>query len=327
MGYILLQTLIWFKMPFTNKMGMLMGGYMSILPMMGFFLSRFISFDDFVKVIMRVAFVHAVIGILLYPVFGFTILPPFISEVLLEGVMIGRMSSVSGSLGFGCMLMVTSICAFYYKKHLFFLLFILCVIFSLQRSAWLATIFGLLLYMVYEMKKRKNLFVFKYLLVGGIVILVMMQFVDNLGISFEYVTDKFQSIGSAANERSGLWLSGIENFKSYPLGTGVGQVGQVARFESTSFLSVPDGDYFRILSEFGISFFFFYLPLMLFIISLLFHSSVLDKRELCVLSIVIGFSFQMIGSNVTEFYYNNLIYWMAVGYLFAVVDRHIIFQK
>lgn len=325
--YIVLQTLVWSVMPFPNKTALFTGVYLSILPMVGFFLSRFISFYDFVRIVMIVSFFHGVVGILQYPLFGFSIFPSSFSELLLDGVMAGRMSSVSGSLGFGCMLTTAAMCAFYLKKRTLLFFFLICIVFSLQRSAWLATVTGVLLYIVYEMRKRGAHGMFKYLGIIIFIVIVLIFFVGSFSSDLNLLIDKFDSIGSAIEERDGLWLAGIENFKSFPLGTGVGQVGQVARFESSSFMSVPDGDYFRILSEFGVVAVFFYLLLFFSILFLVIRHSLLSREELCVLSIVIGFSIQMIGSNITEFYYNNFIYWISIGYFFLLIKKYVIIYR
>lgn len=325
--YIVLQTFVWSIMPFPNKTALLTGAYLSILPMTGFFFSRFISFFDFVRIVMIVSFFHGVVGVLQYPLFGFSIFPSSFSEILLDGVMAGRMSSVSGSLGFGCMLTTAAICAFYFKKRVLFSFFLVCIVFSLQRSAWLATVTAILLCIAYEMHKKGVHSIFKYFGITIFIVIVLIFFVGCFSSDLNLLIDKFNSIGSAIEERDGLWLAGIENFKSFPLGTGVGQVGQVARFESSSFLSVPDGDYFRILSEFGIVAVFFYLLIFISILFLVIRHSFLSREELCILSIVIGFSIQMIGSNITEFYYNNFIYWIFVGYFFLLIKKYVIVYR
>lgn len=55
---------------------------------------------------------HCVIAIILYPPFGITSSSSTIVKALTEGVAFGRMASVSGSLGFGNLIMTGMIVSF-----------------------------------------------------------------------------------------------------------------------------------------------------------------------------------------------------------------------
>ena len=134
---------------------------------------------------------------------------------------------------------------------------------------------------------------------------------------------RFTSIGEASSERDGQWISGIENFISYPLGTGVGQVGHVAvRYEEATsvYKGVPDGDYFRLLSEYGFVGGLFYL----FIILSVFLSFIYIKRidKIFIVTLIAGNLIQMIGSNISEFYFTNFIYWIIFGYYFSFLNNN-----
>ena len=111
---------------------------------------------------------------------------------------------------------------------------------------------------------------------------------------------------------------GFQNVINYPLGTGVGQVGQVARVGGWSvFKACADGDYPRIFSETGIPGGLFYVFLFITAGLLYIRSKFDNKAVKTGFFVFLGVSAQMIGSNVTEFYFVNFLYWMFIGYMFS----------
>lgn len=320
--YIILQSIFWFFFPITNKIGLMMGIFMNVIPMTGFLISKSINIDAFSKAMLKVVLIHCVIGIILYPVFGITNNSLFIVKTLREGVAIGRMSSVSGSLGFGNLLMVGFIISFFTDRR-YLLPIGACLVLSLQRSAWLGGLFVILLYL-FSLIKRGNLlktlkFVTIFTGIGLIIFFITSNYID---IDFGYLIARFNSADSAGSERFGQWTNGLNNFKNFPLGTGVGQVGQFAsRYDEAQsiFNKVPDGDYFRILSEYGIVGFLFYLYIVTAFFFSVFFINLKLKNNLLILSLIGGELIQMIGSNISEFYFTNFIYWMIFGYFFTIL--------
>jgi O-antigen ligase len=100
-------------------------------------------------------------------------------------------------------------------------------------------------------------------------------------------------------------------------------VGQIAaRYEINPLLKiVPDGDYLRIASELGIIGILFYIILFLLLFFSFFNLNA-NKKRFILISLLVGYSFQMIGSNITEFYFTNFIYWIIIGYLFNDIQVH-----
>lgn len=322
-SYVILQSILWFFSPWVNRMGILMGIYLNIFPMLGFFISRSMDLNVFKDIILYVVLVHCIIGIVLYPFFGIVNANSPIVKALTEGVAYGRMSSVAGSLIYGNLMLIGFIISFFTKrKYLPLILF--CLIFNAQRSAWLAATFSILIYLLFLLKSSRVktfiTYIMSFLLAAIMIIFLISNYID---FDADFMLARFTSIGEASSERDGQWVSGIENFISYPLGTGVGQVGHVAvRYEEATsvYKGVPDGDYFRLLSEYGFIGGLFYL----FIILSVFISFIYMKRvdKIFIVTLIAGNLIQMIGSNISEFYFTNFIYWIIFGYYFSFLNNN-----
>ncbi|MDI3501207.1 MAG: hypothetical protein PWP22_978 [Thermoanaerobacter sp.] len=134
----------------------------------------------------------------------------------------------------------------------------------------------------------------------------------------DFLLERFVSLikGEAIEERSSLWRNGLNNFLSIPSGTGLGTVGQVRRILNleNDYLPVLDGDYFRILSETGIILIPFYIRFFIYLVLRGFYLYKMSINRLTVYLSLLGLSINMIGSNTTEFYFVNFIYWLMMGY-------------
>lgn len=316
--YVSSLCIVQYFIPHTNRMGLFMGIFLDIIPMAGFFYSRKLPFENFAQILIPIGIIHLVIGILLYPLFGLGEILGDITLILQEGVAIGRMSSVSGSLGFASLMFMVSMCALYYRKKYFFILLI-GVICAAQRSGWLACVFGCLFCCIADLK-RGSLSSIRKWVVGSFSFIILLSYITGkMDIDVSYFMGRFGDIDKATGERSGQWTAGINNFLSMPIGTGSGQVGQVAaRYEGGNYYTVPDGDYFRVLSEFGFAGAFFYITfLFLFLFSCFSVSKSYPIKRNCLLSLFCGINIQMIGSNITEFYFTNFLYWTFMGYVFG----------
>ena len=319
--YVLVQSLFSLVSAHINETALFMGIFMYFIPFVGFFYSRAYDFNDFVKIIMGVILIHCVLGILLYPAFGFW---NYFEETYLklhEGVAFGRMSSVSGSLGFANLMLVGFVLAYHGTKSKIYLIIVgVCLVMSLQRSAWLAAVSIIAVSTIVNFRFigiKKIVFLSSFLV---LVVLLLSSISSNE--DFDILFSRFSEFGKeAASERSEQWVGGINNLLLFPQGAGVGQVGQIsARYENNPLLQIiPDGDYLRIISEVGIVGLFFYF----FIVTLLFYSittlKINQKEKIMIVSVMLGYSIQMIGSNITEFYFTNFIYWIIVGYFFNLV--------
>ena len=322
-SYIILQSILWFFSPWVNRMGILMGIYLNIFPMLGFFISRSIDFKIFKDIILYVVLVHCIIGIVLYPFFGIVNANSPIVKSLTEGVAYARMSSVAGSLIYGNLMLIGFIISFFTKrKYLPLILF--CLVFNAQRSAWLAAAFSILVYLLFLLKSSGVKKFITYIVSFSLAAIVIISLVSNyIDFDVDFMLARFTSIGEASSERDGQWVSGIENFISYPLGTGVGQVGHVAvRYEEATsvYKGVPDGDYFRLLSEYGFVGGLFYLFIILSVFLSFIYIKKIDK--IFIVTLIAGNLIQMIGSNISEFYFTNFIYWIIFGYYFSFLNNN-----
>lgn len=302
----------------TSKIGIFLGLGLDYVPMLGFLLFRKKNLEIVFKSVIYIVFIHSIIGIYLYPPFGIADISNPTIRSLTKGVAFGRMASVSGSLGFGNLILVGFVCAFYYNK-LFACLFIFPLIFSAQRSAWIGAFLTLLLHFFFLLKKGRIMKVYRIigvLILLLIIIIFIIQKYVNFDFSFIYTrfTHIFDGASEGGNLRIKLWQNGIDNFLQNPLGTGIGQVGQVgSRYIKAGEYNVcPDGDYFRMLSEYGINFIFFFF-VVIFLFLLLPFISCNDRKSQCLYTITFVTAFQLIGSNVTEFYFDNFLFWIFLG--------------
>lgn len=322
-AYLFLLTCLCLTVLPSNKLGVCMAIFLNILPMLGYLYSRQLSFDDFCNIIIKIISVHCVIGILLYPPFGIVSQSSPFVEPIMEGVAFGRMASVSGSLGFGNLIMTGTLIAVF-KERRYLPLIIFCWLFSGQRSAWLGGVFGIFIMLYYNLKKGKLLATIKYVFLFVLFVSVLYVIVSSvLKIDLDFIFGRMAEFGDATSERDEQWVNGWNNFKTIPIGGGPGQVGQIAsRYEGggmSGLKIVPDGDYFRIFSEYGIGGMFFYIGILFtFLISLLHKVHNVNHR--LIIAIVGGNTLQMIGSNITEFYFTNFIYWTILGYFFLVAN-------
>lgn len=325
--YVILQSILWMCSPWVNKIGILMGMYLNIFPMLGFFISRGIEFKVFKSIILNIVLIHCILGIILYPFFRIVDAGSPLVKSLTEGVAYGRMSGISGSLIFGNLIMIGFIMSFFTRK-MFLPLIAFCLLFNAQRSAWLAAASSILIYLLYLLKNLRIKKILTYTIFILVFVIIGISLISNyINFDIDFMLSRLDSVGNASSERQEQWVSGLKNFISYPLGTGVGQVGHVAaRFEvaSSIYNIVPDGDYFRILSEYGMIGGLFYM----FVISSVFLSFIFIKKmdKIVVLALITGYLIQMVGSNISEFYFTNFVYWFIFGYYFYFLNDNYKFK-
>lgn len=318
--YIILQTIVSFFSPHINDTALFMGIFMYLIPFTGFFYAKLVELETFINVLVKIVLVHCFLGIILYPAFGLNSYLGSFYEKLHEGVGFGRMSSVSGSLGFANLMMAGFIAAYHTKGKVYIYIIAICLLLSLQRSSWLASIFAIMISTLINFRNIgiKKIALFCVSLIIGISALIKIASNEDFDILFS----RFSEFGQeAASERSEQWVGGFNNFLNFPHGAGVGQAGQIsARYESNSILYVvPDGDFLRVLSEVGFAGFFFYCFVIIMLIYSFTSLKATQKRKILLVSLIAGYSIQMIGSNITEFYFTNFIYWVFVGYFFNLI--------
>ena len=280
-----------------------------------------------ISIILNIVLIHCILGIILYPFFRIVDAGSPLVKSLTEGVAYGRMSGISGSLIFGNLIMIGFIMSFFTRK-MFLPLIAFCLLFNAQRSAWLAAASSILIYLLYLLKNLRIKKILTYTIFILVFVIIGISLISNyINFDIDFMLSRLDSVGNASSERQEQWVSGLKIFISYPLGTGVGQVGHVAaRFEAASSIYniVPDGDYFRILSEYGMIGGLFYM----FVISSVFLSFIFIKKmdKIVVLALITGYLIQMVGSNISEFYFTNFVYWFIFGYYFYFLNDNYKFK-
>lgn len=294
------------------------------------------TYEIIVNSIPTIALIHGIIAICIYP--EGPIAPYFlhISEKLYSGVMAFRFSSVSGSLAFSGLMISGLVCLIFRKNFprqlnaaqlLLALFFIFCILMSLQRAAWLSC-FLIIFYWLIKNRKIINNPKFIFICLLPIIIIINSEiFSDH--VYFDLVYDRISSIASIGEnspiiERAGQWKNVFNNLNEMPFGSGPGQIGQAAReLESRNgLMPIPDGDYFRIASEYG--------PIGIAIVLWIVIACIKSLGFLLIKNInnqffikpilVIAFSIQMLGTNVTEIYFVNFIF-LATLFNLGINDK------
>lgn len=307
--------------------GVALGLIMYVFPMVGYFFSKIINLKNLKNILIFIAIIHIFYAIATYGFFHYgSTIDYYINEIK-KGTMAFRLSSVSGSLGLASFLIITAPLSMYnlLKKYSIYNLFTtmtiyIAMILTMQRSAWISAFLFLFLYFIYLLNKKNILIKYSnFLFIFFILAIVVLLYIPSDFIKFLLM--RLSSIaGDSANpirERSLQWLGGLYNFMSVPSGIGIGTVGQSARYLGHSeYNLVFDGDYFRILSEVGLVSLFFYSCVFIKIIFKIINLYKQNLESLTLLLIVLGLSINMIGSDTTEFYFVNFLYWLFVGYFF-----------
>ncbi|MCD7973497.1 MAG: O-antigen ligase family protein [Candidatus Azobacteroides sp.] len=323
-GYAIFISLIsLFYLP-SQPVTIFMGIYMYIIPILGYFFAYLLDFNEVIKALKVIAITHVLFAIFIYPL---TPIYPYIAvfaSLFRTGVFGERMTSVSGSLGLSSLMLICFACFFFnlktIKDIIILLLTLIGLIFAQQRGAWLGAILilvvnGLELIKTGHFKIKSSTLSRGFLIfVFGIVLIASGVFkVESL---IERYQDPFGE--QAVGERQNQWEDGFDNLFRYPLGTGVGQVGQVARVGGWSaFKACPDGDYPRVFSETGTPGVLFYVLIFTLVAFIFFYSKFNNIAVKTGFFVFVGLSVQMIGSNVTEFYFVNFLYWLFVGYMLS----------
>ena len=102
----------------------------------------------------------------------------------------------------------------------------------MQRSAWLGSFIGVIFLLFIAMKQFEGLSIAKIAITLTVLFIGFNLIINVSNIDTSFISYRYSKISSATNERSVQWINGIQNFKQMPIGSGSGQVGQVAsRYE------------------------------------------------------------------------------------------------
>jgi O-antigen ligase len=109
-----------------------------------------------------------------------------------------------------------------------------------------------------------------------------------------------------------MWLNALEQFKKNIFGLGAGQGGWISYIHDVNTnIVVTDGDYFRILLESGIFGIIVFCYLIGIVLLRFIRNGDSKVKYFYWFSVASGI--QMVGSNITELYYANFAFWLALG--------------
>jgi O-antigen ligase len=321
--YSLVYTALLILLGFADFDAFLTSVFISVMPILGFFSFRKTKSIEIIYMVSVVAFIHALIGILIY---GFLPLPGFIENIALilkDGLFQFRMSSVSGSIVFSSVCMLGLICSIYifmfYQRSIFLFISIILIfgiVMSQQRGAWIASA-GFLGWHLFKIKNSNYIFI----LFLALALVMMPTILSSLDPDyFDFVANRLEeSVGNSGEtniitERSHMWLTALDSLVEMPLGSGLGQGGYVAHLSNVNLgFVVTDGEYFRVLQETGLIGIVCYLALICLCILSFFRTYKVQNKYLIML--FLAPAVQMIGSNLTELYFIGYLIWVLLGML------------
>lgn len=300
------------------------GIYFLFIPMIFFVVGQRLKSESlfyiFIRNIIFANLLICIIGLFLYfasPYFYIDYLGKtqlyFNSSIYTEKM---RMASVIGSTGVGNIsaYSIPLIFLLYEKKKIknyyFFLMlivFILSVILSFQRGAWAGSIFALgiaFLYYLSGVKYDLNRLLYIPLVVFILYIIVVI-YIPTI-VSPDWLSQRLNTFNYIAiTERSYQWLFAIEKFYEQPTGYGIGS--HCHRAIAHGHIAIPDGNYFRMLIEYG------FVGFTLFVCLLSRAIFVLYRKNIYMLASLMVFVVQALGSNVIDFPYLGCFFWFILG--------------
>jgi len=280
-----------------------------------------ITFRIFLKNVVLANIVICIIGIFLYITMPYFYLS-FLQETQLNFslpifIQTPRLISVIGSTAVGNLAAysIPLLYLLYYKKSigraLFYIsisIFCLATAFSFQRGAWIASVVSFSIAFTYylkEVKSKSNKFTHALILIPILYLILINIFPNLAGAS--WINDRLRETNfEAIYSRSSQWYLAIEEFINRPLGHGIGAFSH--RAISHGYIGIPDGNYIRMLVEYGI------VGTILFLILLMRALINTYRDNLYLFAALSVFVIQSIGSNVIDFPYTSCFFWFLLGY-------------
>lgn len=239
-----------------------------------------------------------------------------------------RLTSYMSSLVVGVMCSTNFILVLYYIKtklfrYLLLLTFALGSFLSLERASWAGIIVSCLIYFMSKIRLRKLIIKkprigIKIIIIAGMIIIAIISSIVRLTEKNE-VFNKFNAmlvtrvlnISSAVSERNATWYSAFELSKDYPFGIGLGLLSHKGIENSFSY-HVVDGNYFRILGEFG------YIGLSAFLLLIWYGLYLANKKKQYGIAVtLLIFLMHAIGTNVFDLYYISYLFWLILGIAYS----------
>ena len=207
----------------------------------------------------------------------------------------------------------TNRCNLFFKA-IYSLVFIISILFSTQRGAWLSFIISCLVFFLLNFNIKKTFKYFRYILLFYFFIVTIFNFirVEQFQDIFQDVYNKFELLDGALNERSYQYDNFVKIIMDYPLGVGLGLLTNKAA-DLGLLLTTPDGNYYRIFGELGI---LGIISFVLLLINSLYKSYKMIFKLFFVILIV--YIIQAVGTNVFDIYAASFLFWYIIGFVNGV---------
>jgi hypothetical protein len=196
---------------------------------------------------------------------------------------------------------------FNYKYYKYLLAFsIVCSIISMQRASWVVTFFSIIFYLFLNRKYFSILLVST--LFGGIIFLTyfFLEFYFADSNLASYLFQRFTSLNDAVDERNHQWYYALNKFIEYPFGFGLGTFSHKAVILHGD-NAATDGNFWRILVEYGIFGVLVYVYVLFSILIKAIH-----RKEFLILQLLIVFLFLSVGTNVMDLYYTSYLFYIIL---------------
>lgn len=187
---------------------------------------------------------------------------------------------------------------------------LICVIASLltfRRSSMLA-LFISFLFMHYLLFWQYNFIKKRYFLLEAIFLIsIYNYFVNDYSEFIDSILERGSMVTEAFSERSGTWGYAFQDF-SVIFGKGLGSAGHKAIGFSKTL--IPDGNYFKMISEIGILGSFLFISIIIAFVFLSIKEFINNYLEV---GIVLSICLIGIGSNIFEYQSIAPIFWFSIG--------------
>ncbi len=183
---------------------------------------------------------------------------------------------------------------------------VVCSLISMQRGAWAVTFFSILFYLFVN-RKYFSILLVSTLLVGIIFLsYLFLEFYFADSNITSYLLQRFISLKDAVGERNHQWYYALNKFIDYPFGFGLGTFSHKA-VSLHGDNAATDGNYWRILVEYGI----FGVIVYAYVLFSILTKAIL-RKEFLIMQLLIVLLFLSIGTNVMDLYYTSYLFYIIL---------------
>lgn len=220
-------------------------------------------------------------------------------------------------LTIACLIFVNNIERMNIMKILYTAMFIITVILSFSRSAWLGLLITFIVLIYIINRKRINGInkINLSIIVIGIVLLIVFR--KNIYIVLERALQTFNSSDISTSGHKNMAIYAIDAFKSSPMfGLGLNNFKDFVGFNT-----MTHSMYLTFLCETGIIGFGLYFSIWTIIVTRLrkiIKKTILNKEAIAIWIILIS----ILASNIGYDYYNQLFIWIYIGLGIFIIDKN-----